>query len=1176
MYYDAVMGRVVDRFAVWSAAVLIASPILAPAATPVGAWLERLRDPGQRREAAYGLRDLGSDPKGVFTELLLALKDFDPFVRRYVAGAIGETALEPERAIPALLAALDDTDQETRGQAAVALGKMGPAGIPQLIRLLASDKEDYAVVALTDIGVAAVPSVVADAPKYSTRILKLMGEPANKVLLRMAHSVDPSSRRAVFDALREIGISVMPQLKTALETQDEELRRLFALTIVDIAARAEGWTELHTITSLRERLMPPLLEVFRDRGGDPAQRALAARALAAFPNEAADIVPALIEALKDTEADVRVREAAAASLGAFKDSGELSVPVLTAALGRDQARQLRLAAATSLQKFGRQATPAIPLLIAAVKEKDSNGDLLRRAASVLYAIGPEAKDAIPTLSEVLLDEGRGGMLRGEAAYALSGMGRASIEPLTNALERGDKVGRSEALRGLRNLGKDAEPALPALVKALRDKDDSVRRGALEVLTAIGRPSAPSVLAILDETNDEDLRERAVEALGKIGAEAKEAFTALVRIVENRSAPMHLRAAAARAVASFGLEGIPVLIVAGRTGLYAAADVFNLDRALGLDHNNPDAAAVRQLLARLRSGATDNYVREACIRVLRSLRGGAAEAVPDLIAILQVRDSPEPLRSAAVTALMAQGVKGRAAAGVMMDVMGDRSVSSELRAQASQALGTFGDKSAVPALVAALQDGSEASDVRQSAARSLGQLGQSAVPAISALADLVRQKTADNSLRKEAIGALANLREQAVAAVPALLEVITDPEDEQLRDALAALAAIGGVPAAAAPMLARIAVNHWNLSLVRRMGAEAEIAVPLLKEVLGTKSVRGDTNVQMELTSPILNTLTGLGRRGVEVVIEAAVSTDADVRLKALSELSAAAAEYPEVVAVLIRALRDDPEHRVRLTAANALLTMGTPPRQLGPILTTILNDDYIRRHVPGFGEYERVSGANKGAKPAPPPARARTVEDLPVAWEEPPLPSAKDELPATMLVGSGGDTLRDVHGRLMKALAQAGFDGEIGLFHAPGGFMLVTRVERIHEDGTPFVGDERWSKEKIPLRSLSLVEYLRRLFLEKPGQFRFFAFIVTTAVNPETGGKVSEEMARELPLEGARGDLPETIAARPFAGLRCHVWIYHFEKKLGEGAQLLLPSAHSAHEHLATEGIWNNLAQQPQ
>jgi len=160
----------------------------------------------------------------------------------------------------------------------------------------------------------------------------------------------------------------------------------------------------------------------------------------------------------------------------------------------------------------------------------------------------------------------------------------------------------------------------------------------------------------------------------------------------------------------------------------------------------------------------------------------------------------------------------------------------------------------------------------------------------------------------------------------------------------------------------------------------------------------------------------------------------------------------------------------------------------------------------------------------------------------------------------------------MSELRRAGFD-EIGLFHAPGGFMLVTKVERIHEDVTPYGGDDRWSKEKIPLRSLSLTEYLKRLFLEKPGQFRFFAFIVSTDVNVETGGaELGEEEARGLVLLGGRGDLPEKIAATPYAGHRCHVLIYQFEKKLGEGVQVLIPSNHSARDHLTKAGLWNNPA----
>jgi hypothetical protein len=206
-----------------------------------------------------------------------------------------------------------------------------------------------------------------------------------------------------------------------------------------------------------------------------------------------------------------------------------------------------------------------------------------------------------------------------------------------------------------------------------------------------------------------------------------------------------------------------------------------------------------------------------------------------------------------------------------------------------------------------------------------------------------------------------------------------------------------------------------------------------------------------------------------------------------------------------------------------------------------------------------------------PPAPVRTIDELAVAWEKPPAPSAKDDLPADLLVNAGG-TLRDAHQRLMSELRRAGFD-EIGLFYAPGGFMLVTKVERIHDDVTPYGGDDRWTKEKIPLRSLSLTEYLKRLFLEKPGQFRFFSFIVTTEINIATGGaELDEVQARELIIKGGRGDLPDKIAAMPYAGHRCHVFIYQFEKDLGQGVKVLLPSNYGARDHLTKAGLWNNPA----
>jgi hypothetical protein len=168
--------------------------------------------------------------------------------------------------------------------------------------------------------------------------------------------------------------------------------------------------------------------------------------------------------------------------------------------------------------------------------------------------------------------------------------------------------------------------------------------------------------------------------------------------------------------------------------------------------------------------------------------------------------------------------------------------------------------------------------------------------------------------------------------------------------------------------------------------------------------------------------------------------------------------------------------------------------------------------------------------------------------------------------GSGDLALKDVYDHLSSALTKAGFEDQ-GLFEAPGGFAIATKVERIHKDGSSWAEPDRRPAGKIPLHGLSLAEYLSRLFLEQPGYFRLFAFLLTTEQTIQGGGKsLPETQAREWLMSGGRV-LPDRIKQLPFQDRYCHVLIYHFEKKMGDGAFVQYPSSLGPRVHLAKAGI---------
>ena len=90
-----------------------------------------------------------------------------------------------------------------------------------------------------------------------------------------------------------------------------------------------------------------------------------------------------------------------------------------------------------------------------------------------------------------------------------------IASLIEKLKTNDEMELDAAINKLRKIG---EPAIPALMAALQDKNLQVRRSAAEVLKQIGPPAIPALVKALKDS-DANVRSIAAYVLGKIGAKA---------------------------------------------------------------------------------------------------------------------------------------------------------------------------------------------------------------------------------------------------------------------------------------------------------------------------------------------------------------------------------------------------------------------------------------------------------------------------------------------------------------------------------------------------------------------------------------------------------------------------------------------------------------------------------
>ncbi len=174
---------------------------------------------------------------------------------------------------------------------------------------------------------------------------------------------------------------------------------------------------------------------------------------------------------------------------------------------------MRRAAAKALGEAGPDAKPAITALAHALSDKDL---FVRRfAAQALGEIGPDARSAVKPLSETLKDPKK--EVVEAAATALGKIGAA--EPLAALVgdTRREAAPRRKAIEALGLMKADARPAVPALTKALKDKD--LRIEAAEALGEIG-PDASSALKDLEaiaasKERDRNFKKAVNDAIKKI-------------------------------------------------------------------------------------------------------------------------------------------------------------------------------------------------------------------------------------------------------------------------------------------------------------------------------------------------------------------------------------------------------------------------------------------------------------------------------------------------------------------------------------------------------------------------------------------------------------------------------------------------------------------------------------
>lgn len=265
-----------------------------------------------------------------------------------------------------------------------------------------------------------------------------------------------------------------------------------------------------------------------------------------------------------------------------------------------------------------------------------------------------AKTALPALPVLMFlalacssDPGHGGRSSQEWIRSL---GDSSVAT---------RVTAADALGRILRIQPKSPDVVRALIRALGDTDDQVRRAAASALTAEGVRAEGAITGLHEALHDSahaEMRYAAALVLGRLGSSAgRGTVEALAESIEDPDP--RVRAAAMEALGKMGLESAPTVDAVQARTRDADPEVRLKAFETLLRIRDPDTAAVNVL----RTGLSDSVssVRSGVAHLLAGLRERAAPATPELIERL---GDPEP--SVRLAAALALGTIGQAACGAL--------------------------------------------------------------------------------------------------------------------------------------------------------------------------------------------------------------------------------------------------------------------------------------------------------------------------------------------------------------------------------------------------------------------------------------------------------------------------------------------------------------------------------
>ncbi len=402
---------------------------------------------------------------------------------------------------------------------------------------------------------------------------------------------------------------------------------------------------------------------------------------------------------------------------------------------------------------------------------------------------------------------------------------AAIPALLDALKHKDNVGLGTFVKGgpdstryavveaLLRIGPKGEAALlksglPVLIAGLKDPDAAVREHTARAIRLLGvkaEPALPALLAVCREKNF-SVRDSAWSAVRAVGPKA---VPDLVKLLGEKDREVRKQALdALSAVRPLPVEAVPALVEA----LKDPDPAVRWKVVQSLAGVGPEAkAAVPALIPLLKDDAlakaSESYFGEEAV-AYALIRIGM-DAVPDLLAALG--DSDFVIRGRVAGVLGRIGAPAKKAVPKLRQMLANENKVLPVL-EAAAALIRLGDDPRAPRQVLGELLRHEAPGVRWVTLNEIGRLGDRA----NALTQnvIARLDDADVQVRAMAVETIRNLGPGSKAAVPALAKILGSKEPELRVQAALTLEQLGPEAREAAPALAAQLLDR-NVNLVAR-------------------------------------------------------------------------------------------------------------------------------------------------------------------------------------------------------------------------------------------------------------------------------------------------------------------------------------------------------------------------